>query len=483
MSAEPMPSISPPPWATLERESFFAAIERHRRAAWRVTALCILANGALAFVVATLMSPLFYALLALGLDLINLAVPAPNLADAIGATLGPAFDHPEQVPIGHWLIWMLIAALPGLLWMGMLMMMIARVLRASASFGAGELPARAPNPAVLSERRIANVIDEMSIAAALPPPRVLITDRPAQNAVVVGRDERHATIVVSTMLLGALSREQMQGVAAHLVATIANGDMTIGTRAAVTLSLFGSIARLSSLLSEDGGWRKLRRMGQVLLRPAGLGAQQLATSLADPFAPDAEDKASRAAGRHETGGTSNKLDWRMLLWAPLAGPVVITGFLGGMVSTLVLGPLLATAWRQRKYMADAVAVRLTRDPDALADALLRMGGGAAFAPWAGHLCVAEAGTSGTWLANSVLPMIPGTARRLRALQRMGAHVAHAPSLIPRRILLLAAPLFVVVGVLLSVAIVLTAWLSIPLSMLMTGLPFAVIHLLLRWLGR
>src|SRR5215510_9808998 len=196
MSDELIAPTAAPPWATLERESFFAAIARHRRAAWRVTALCFVANSALAFVVATLMSPLFYALIALALDLINLVVPTPNLVDAIGATLGPASDHPELVPLANWFKWALIAAIPGLLWMALLMWMIARVLRASATFGAGELPARAPDPRALAEQRIANVVEEMAIAAGLPAPRVLITDRPAQNAVVIGRDEQHATIIV-----------------------------------------------------------------------------------------------------------------------------------------------------------------------------------------------------------------------------------------------------------------------------------------------
>jgi Zn-dependent protease with chaperone function len=479
--ASPIPVSTPHPWRSLERESFFRAIERHKRAAWRVAALCTLANGALAFVVATLMSPLFYAGLALALDLINLAVPAPDLVDRIGSILGPAFDHPESVPLGHWFLWALIAALPGLLWMSILLARISKVLRASAGFAAGELPARTPSTAVLAEQRFANVVEEMAIAAGLPPPRVLIADRAALNALVMGRDEQHATVVVSTSLLTSLDREQMQGVAAHLVASIADGDMTIGSRAALTLSLFGTIARFSSLLSGNDGWGRIRRMGLTLLRPTGPGTQQLAASLADPFKPDAEAKGARQA--RGGGPTSNKLDRRALALAPLLGPVVITGFLGGMVSTFVLGPLLALTWRQRKYMADAVAVRLTRDPDALAEALVRMGGGPGFAPWAAHLCVAESSVAGTWLANSILPMIPGKSRRLKALQKMGAHTVPAPPMFPRHLLWLGAPLLTLVGALVAVAILLTAWLSIPLSMLMTGLPFSAIHLLLRWLAK
>jgi Zn-dependent protease with chaperone function len=472
------------PWRSLERESFFAAIERHRRAAWRVTALCALANTALGLVVAILMSPIFYALIALALDAVNLVMPAPNLVDVFGRVLGPAFDHPDRVPIGSWPQWALIAAVPGILWMALLMKMIGRVLRASASFSAGKLAARGPDPAVLAEQRIANVIEEMAIAARLPPPRVLIAERAGQNAVVIGRDEQHATIVVSAGLLAALDREQMQGVAAHLVASIANGDMSIGARAALTLSLFGTIARLSSLLSDEDGWRKLRLMGQVLLHPSGLPARDLATRLADPFGSDTDSHGGAPGAHPEAGGErTQRPQWRAFLWAPLAGPVVITGFLGGMVSTLVLAPLLALGWRQRKYMADATAVRLTRDPDALAGALTRMGGGPSLAPWAAHLCVAESRASGSWLANSILPMIPSKARRLRALQKLGAQVVPPASHLPRAFVVIASVLYSVAGALLAFVIVLTAGLSVPLSMLLTGMPFSVLHLLLRWLGK
>src|SRR5689334_16056328 len=113
-------------WTTLDRESFFAAIERHRRAAWRVSALSVLANAALAFVVAMLMSPLFYALIALLLDVINLAIPAPNLVEVFGPALDMAVDHPERVSAGQWFTWAVIAALPGLAWMTVLLAMLSR---------------------------------------------------------------------------------------------------------------------------------------------------------------------------------------------------------------------------------------------------------------------------------------------------------------------------------------------------------------------
>src|SRR5262249_17910397 len=54
-------------WSPSERESFFAAIARHRRAAWRVTFVSRAVNVVVALVVAVLMSLLFYGFLALAL--------------------------------------------------------------------------------------------------------------------------------------------------------------------------------------------------------------------------------------------------------------------------------------------------------------------------------------------------------------------------------------------------------------------------------
>ena len=79
----------------------------------------------------------------------------------------------------------------------------------------------------------------------------------------------------------------------------------------------------------------------------------------------------------------------------------------GIVSLFLLGPLLSLAWRQRKYMADATAVRLTRDPNTLAEPLEKMqGSSSAFAPWAAHLSVVSRLGARGLMSNSAVPMFP-----------------------------------------------------------------------------
>ena len=188
-------------WTSAERESFFAAIARHRRAAWRVTLASSVVNALAALVVAALMAPLFYTALALLFDLVNLIVPAPNIVASLGRQIGPAFDHPETVSLARWIYLLLVAALPGLVWMALFLLVLGRAIRISDLFGDGELATRPPNPQVLAEQRMANVVGEMAIAANIPPPRVRISDDGGSNAAAFGRDDGHATLIVSSGLL------------------------------------------------------------------------------------------------------------------------------------------------------------------------------------------------------------------------------------------------------------------------------------------
>jgi len=518
-------------WTPAERESFFDAIARHRRASWRVTFVTRAVNLLIVLIVAVLMSPLFYGTLALLLDLLNLIVPSPNLVPSIGHALDNALNTPEKMSVGDWAQLCFMAALPGLVWMAFVLSALRRVLSLCMSFDSGELAARALDSTVLAEQRFGNVVAEMAIAANLSPPRVFVADSAVVDAVALGMDEQHSTIVVSQGLLALLNRAQMEGVAANLVAAIADGDMKIGVRAALSLCLFSLITRLGSLVTQKHARKNLTQIVTATLLPTTAGARKLITDLASPFddAPDEEPPASGGqaalAGSAQEGPAAAQADgvaairdadgaaapsfgarlaklgvaagpiawvterWqqiRPLLWLPLAGPLVITGFLGAIFNLFVLGPLLSLAWRQRKYMADATAVRLTRDPDTLSGALEQMTKerGSPLAPWAAHMSVADhAGRQKGVFGSSAVPMFPSIERRLRALGTMGAHINRAAGpKMPLRLWLIVGPLLAVLVVLVAMLFPLLIWLSLALTMLFSGIPFAIVHLLLRWLG-
>lgn len=471
-------------WSAAERVSFFDAIAHHRRSAWRVTFVSRTVNFAAALVVAILMSPLFYGAVALLLDVLNLAVPAPNLVPAVGHALDRALNSPEQMSLVDWVRLGGLAALPGLLWMACMLRSLRRVLTLCLSFDAGDPDSRALNPAVLSEQRFGNVVAEMAIAANIPSPRVVIVDTSAVDAIALGMDERHSTIIITQGLTSLLNRAQMEGVAASLVGSIANGDMRIGMRAGLSLGLFGLIARLGSIVSQEHARRDLVRIVTAIVLPTTARARLFITEVTNPFNDTDGKRSETSTVRPGLGGRWDKL--RPYIWLPLAGPLVITGFLGALFNLFVLGPLLSLAWRQRKYMSDAIAVRLTRDPDTLASALQQMKGqrGDPLIPWAAHMSIiGHDGRQRGVFSGSAVPMFPSIKRRLTALSAMGAHIDRPETThMPLWALLLIAPLLSLLALCVAVLFPLLIWVSLALTMLFTGLPFAILHALLRWLG-
>jgi Zn-dependent protease with chaperone function len=438
----------------------------------------------LGLVVALLLSPLLLGILGLLLDLVNFVVPTPDLITRITDVVFAATDAPGTVSIGRWLAMGACAALPGLVLMGLVLMgLVLRglggAMRAAMAGDPSLLGARVPNPGVLAEQRFANIAMEMALAASLPPPRVLVADQDAVNAVAFGTGPGDATIVVTRGLLARVDRAQLQGVAGHLVGAIANGDLAAGARVATLLSLFGLVARLASSFSDRAGLRRLLRLLRgAFARRDGRSAGELAMMLTNPL-KEKHDAADAGLPAREPK------PWQAMLWLPLAGPLAIGGFFGGLVCTLVLGPVLALSWRRRKYLADATAVRLTRDPDGLGGALAEMRGEAVAGPfgaWLAHMSVVPDGRIGarSILGGASVSMSPALPKRLRALGQLGARdgqVSEPPVPVLRWLIL--GPLFAVLGVLMAAVVGGLLYVSVAMSGLFTWLPAVVLNHLLR----
>jgi Zn-dependent protease with chaperone function len=474
------------PWTAAERESFFDAITRHRRASWRITFVCAFAIAVLTVLQAILLAPLLICLLGLAVDVINLIVPMPDVLGRFGHWIEPVFDEKTFT----WALFACatsVAAIPGLGLMSCIVLALHRALKRSPLFDAGELPGRAPTRTVLAEQRLINVVEEMAIAASIPPPHIRIIAG-GINAAVFGRDEAHTTILVGEGLLKALDRGQMQGAMAHLIGSIAGGDMPIGMRAALTFTLFGLLARLKDCLGDRNEFYNVGRMLRTLVWPTRAGTARLIELVADPFRP-MDDAALTQGNERRHARHSNRLTWREWAMMPLMGPVVLSGFISGIVCQALLNPLVALAWRRRKYMADAAAVRLTRDPDTLATALREIldRGSTGLQAWTMHMAIAQAGPigSGGLLGGGVVSIFPSTVRRYKALGRLGATlqpIKHVQPTWPMPLALLIGTLSAIAGGLLTVAVILMIWLSVAISGLFTLMPAAVLHALLRWLG-
>lgn len=113
-----------------------------------------------------------------------------------------------------------------------------------------------------SAPQVYNIVHEVVIAAGMPMPKVAIVEDEAPNAFATGRDPEHGVIAFTTGILRVMDREQLQGVAAHEMAHIANRDTLVSAVAATTA---GAIALLSDMVMRimwfGGGRRDSDRDG------------------------------------------------------------------------------------------------------------------------------------------------------------------------------------------------------------------------------
>lgn len=159
------------------------------------------------------------------------------------------------------------------------------------------------------------IVENLSITAGLPKPRVYVINDPAPNAFAAGRDPQHSVIAVTTGLLERLDRSELEGVIAHELSHVGNRDILVMT-VAVVLAGFISV-------------------------------------LADMFL-----RASMFGG----GDRDSK-----------ANPIVLViGVVGIILAPIAAQLIQLSISRKREFLADASGALLTRYPDALASALAKI---------------------------------------------------------------------------------------------------------------
>lgn len=177
-----------------------------------------------------------------------------------------------------------------------------------------------PDSSRLEERRLLNVVEEMAIASGVPVPEVYVLDRePGINAFAAGKTTSDAVIGVTHGTLQLLRRQELQGVVAHELSHVLNGDSRINLRA---IGLLHGIFLLALI-------------GRFLIR------------------------GSSGSGKKE--GAALVLTGLGLL---VIGSIGV--FFGRMLQSAIS--------RQRELLADASAVQFTRDTTGLVDALKKIGG-------------------------------------------------------------------------------------------------------------
>jgi heat shock protein HtpX len=179
------------------------------------------------------------------------------------------------------------------------------------------------------EPRLWNLLENLCISRGMRMPRLAVIETPALNAYAAGLSRDSGSVTVTRGLLHALDDRELAAVLAHELAHIRNGDARLGLIAAVFVGVislgFDTMTRTRRVgragRSEDDGWRV------------------------------------NSNSRGNSGG-----------FAALIG-VLMIALAWGLAA--VLRMMLS---RNREFLADAGAVELTADPDAMISALRKVEG-------------------------------------------------------------------------------------------------------------
>ena len=89
-----------------------------------------------------------------------------------------------------------------------------------------------------------NTVENLSITAGLPMPKLYIMEDNSPNAFATGRDKNHAVVCVTTGILQILDKTELEGVIAHELSHIGNRDILLST---VVVVLVGFISILANI--------------------------------------------------------------------------------------------------------------------------------------------------------------------------------------------------------------------------------------------
>ena len=177
------------------------------------------------------------------------------------------------------------------------------------------------------EPRLWNLLENLCISRGMRMPRLAVIETAAMNAYAAGLSREAGSVTVTRGLVDGLDDRELAAVLAHELSHIRNGDARLGLIAVVFVGVISL------------GFDMMTRTRRVV-----------------------------RAGRASRGGWRTDGNSRNAGWAAIIGLLLIA-----------LAWLLATALRMalsrnREYLADAGAVELTADPDAMITALRKVEG-------------------------------------------------------------------------------------------------------------
>lgn len=162
-----------------------------------------------------------------------------------------------------------------------------------------------------------NTVENLSITAGLPMPKVYIIDDPAPNAFATGRNKNHAVVAATTGLLQVLDKSELEGVIAHELSHIGNRDILLST---VVVVLVGFVSIITDMF------------------------------LRSTFFGIGRNRDDREGG----------------------GILMLVGIILSILSPIIATLIQLAISRKREFLADASGALLTRYPEGLANALRKI---------------------------------------------------------------------------------------------------------------
>ena len=174
-------------------------------------------------------------------------------------------------------------------------MWIALLLAAGLNFfmywSSASMVLRAYRARIVDEREAPELyamVDRLRQRAGLPMPTLAIAPHAQPNAFATGRNPEHAVVCVTEGILGALTREQLEGVLAHELAHVKNHDMLLQTVSATMAAAISNLAHLTFFLGgRDEDSNPLAGLAMMILAPIAAMLLQMAISRQREFKADA----------------------------------------------------------------------------------------------------------------------------------------------------------------------------------------------------
>jgi Zn-dependent protease with chaperone function len=377
-----------------DRVHFEDEQRRYRRKSWRFSAFAALAAVLTGIPACVVVTPLVYSFGLLVAYIINAFVPLhpstwtwlQTLAEAIPRAVETIDNGGAAQDILRIALGISVLVVPGAVATFATWLVVRGLLgQVGVGWALDRIGARPLKTRDIEERQLGNLVEEIAVAAGVRPPKVLLIDTPETNAAITGLHVDDSTILVTRGLLDTLDRDETQAVIAHLVGSVGNGDLRIASIIFSIYQTWGALALALDAPVQKRARKAMWRAFKVAFRPQRREvdrweAEFVSDALlrgaqnddADPT--DVGERVMSSSGSSGTDrGQPNMFENAYVMaMLPLILGAQVVRFAIFISSVVFIGPIVSFMWRARRHLADAMAVQLTRFPNALASALQKL---------------------------------------------------------------------------------------------------------------